>query len=91
MITVRPTKSTPDCLLVTSDQTDRTAARREVAAWAVRNHVELPRRPRRLSLVDGAEVVSEWFVIDRPMLIDPDPVRVRPFGPFRLVESQSAA
>ena len=65
MINIFPTRSNKSCLLVSSDQQSRTQARREIAQWAAERDLELPRRPRRLALIEDNTVVAEWVVIEQ--------------------------
>ena len=65
MINIFPTRTNRNCLLVSSDQHNRTDARREIAQWAAERQLPLPRRPRRLTLVEDNTVVTEWVVIER--------------------------
>ena len=65
MINIFPTRSNRNCLLVSSDQQNRTQARREIAQWAAERQLDLPRHPQRLALVEDNTVVAEWVVIER--------------------------
>lgn len=73
MINIFPTRSTKRCLLISSDQRNRTDARREIAQWAAERDLTLPRHPRRLALVEDNAVVAEWVVIEHPERPDPTP------------------
>jgi hypothetical protein len=73
MINIFPTRSTKSCLLISSDQRNRTEARREIAQWAAERDLALPRHPRRLALVEDNAVVAEWVVIEHPERPEPTP------------------
>ncbi len=64
MVTIYPTRERRKFFLVSSDQENRSAARREIAHWAAEHDLHLPARPRRLALVDEDRVVGEWVVIE---------------------------
>ena len=71
MINIFPTRANRNCLLVSSDQRNRNDARREIAQWAAERQLPLPRRPRRLALVEDNTVVAEWVVIEHDEHPDP--------------------
>ena len=73
MVTIHPTRERRNYLLVSSDETDRVAARREIAHWAAERHLPLPARPRRLALVEENRLVAEWVVIERVQDTEPMP------------------
>jgi hypothetical protein len=73
MINIFPTRTNKTCLLVSSDQQSRAQARREIAQWAAERDLEIPRRPRRLALVEDNKVVAEWVVIERKNQPEPPP------------------
>lgn len=93
MVNIFPTRSNRNCLLVSSDQQDRSEAHREIAQWAAERDLALPRRPRRLSLVENDAVVAEWVVIENQLgtapLPPPQSLRIR--GHLRLVSGGRAA
>ncbi|MBB6053987.1 hypothetical protein [Armatimonas rosea] len=92
MISIFPTRSTTNCVLVSSDQRNRTEARREIEQWAAERALELPRRPRRLALVEDDAVVAEWVVIEHPEHPEPPPVQSQRFHtPLTLVSGGRAA
>jgi hypothetical protein len=76
MITVQPSRRVADCVLVASTASNRTDARREVAAWATARQLFLPKKPRTLSLVNGNTTLSEWFVLENKSDFDPQPPQV---------------
>lgn len=93
MVNIFPTRSTRNCVLVSSDRRNRTEAQREIAQWAAERALELPRHPRRLALVEDDAIVAEWVVIENPDSPEPNPpaLRQRPYGHLSLVNGGRAA
>jgi hypothetical protein len=93
MINIFPTRANKTCLLVSSDQQSRAQARREIAQWAAERDLELPRRPRRLSLVEDNRVVAEWVVIEKMNQPEPPPpsFAARACGHLTLIPGGRAA
>jgi hypothetical protein len=93
MINIFPTRTTRNCVLVSSDQRNRTKAEREIAQWAAERDLDLPRRPRRLTLVEDNAVVAEWVVIENAEHPEPTPPgqSQRLFGHLTLVPGGRAA
>ncbi len=73
MISIFPTRTSQKCLLVSSDQRNRTEARREISQWAAERNLPLPRNPRRLALLEDNRVVTEWIVIEQQDQPEPTP------------------
>lgn len=91
MVTIFPTRTNRNCLLVSSDQTDRLAARREIAEWAADRDLPMPTRPRSLALVEDNTVVAEFVVLERGNNPEPPPPLLRLPAHLRLVEGGRAA
>lgn len=93
MVTIHPTRERRKYFLVSSDQENRTAARREIASWAAEHDLHLPARPRRLALMDEKRVVGEWVVIESPAEMDttPEPPGLGLPKGFRLITGARAA
>jgi len=91
MVSIFPTRANRNCLLLSSDQTDRLAAQREIAQWAAERDLTLPARPRSLSLIEGNTVVAEFVVLEREGGPEPRPPLLRAPGGLRLVEGGRAA
>jgi hypothetical protein len=87
MVSIFPTRAQRNCLLVSSDRSNRQEARREIAQWAAERDLPLPRRPRSLALVEDDAVIAEWVVIEHQEQPDPTPPlqRLRTLGHLTLV------
>ncbi len=79
MITVQPVLHRPSHVLVTSDRSNPTSARREIAAWAGAVGLQIPPKVQRLTVIDRSGAARLWMVLDRPAEVvspTPSPLRV---------------
>lgn len=75
-------------MLIGSDLSDPSAARREVAQWASTHGWRVPRRGLRLAVIRDGAPVQEWFVGERVASTEPDPPQCAP-RPLRFAPASS--